>query len=112
MQDLLERLRELCGDRIVVHGAGRTDAGVHALAPIAHADVPTRVAVDKWRRALNANLPREIRVLRCTRARADFHARFDARGKIYIYRIWNAPVMPPFEMRRAWHLAGGLEVDA
>jgi tRNA pseudouridine38-40 synthase len=107
---LLQRaFAKICGGRIVVHGAGRTDAGVHALAQCAHVDVPER-KID-WLSALNANLPREIRVERCSRVRDDFHARFSAKGKIYRYRIWNAPVLSPFEHGRAWHLPGTLDFD-
>ncbi len=112
VQDHLEdAFAILCGKRVPVHGAGRTDAGVHALGQCAHVDVERVEGID-WVTALNGNLPREIRVLRCKRARADFHARFDARGKVYTYRIWNAGIMSPFELRRAWHLAGELDVAA
>ncbi len=93
------------GQRIVVHGSGRTDAGVHALGQVAHADVPRGFLPPvKWHAALNANLPPEIRILRCTRAAADFHARFQARGKTYLYRIHAAPIFPPLEIGRAWHM--------
>jgi len=111
VQDHLEEaFKTLCGgERVVVHGAGRTDAGVHALGQCAHVDVERKM---DWRTALNGNLPREIRVLRCVRAKEDFHARFSAKGKIYCYRIWNAEVMSPFELRRAWHLAGALDLEA
>jgi tRNA pseudouridine38-40 synthase len=110
VQDCLEAaFSTLCGERIVVHGAGRTDAGVHALGQSAHVEVTRHM---DWTTALNGNLPREIRVLRCARAHPDFHARFSARGKIYTYRIWNAPILSPFELRRAWHLAGPLDLDA
>jgi tRNA pseudouridine38-40 synthase len=64
-----------------------------------------------WITALNGNLPRTIRVVRCTRAPADFHARFSAKGKIYTYRIWNGPILSPFELGRAWHLAGPLGME-
>jgi tRNA pseudouridine38-40 synthase len=101
----------LRGVRVPVHGAGRTDAGVHALGQCAHADVEDSRTID-WTAALNANLPREIRVLKCTRARPDFHARYSARGKIYMYRIWNAAILSPFELRRAWHLSGALDLNA
>ena len=68
VQDHLETaFAKLCGERVVVHGAGRTDAGVHALGQCAHAEVARSGKLD-WTTALNANLPREIRVLRCTRA--------------------------------------------
>lgn len=97
-----------------VEGSGRTDSGVHALAQIAHCDVPAalRMGPHNWVRALNANLPSSIRVLECHPAAPDFHARFHAKGKIYRYRIWRADVMSPFEVGRAWHVYGELDVDA
>jgi tRNA pseudouridine38-40 synthase len=112
VQDHLEAaFATLCGRRVPVHGAGRTDAGVHALGQCAHADVEPKEGMD-WMGALNANLPREIRIMRCVPARKDFHARFSARGKHYTYRIWNGAVLPPFEFRRAWHLTGPLDLEA
>jgi tRNA pseudouridine38-40 synthase len=115
IQDHLEHaFNTLCGGgaRIPVHGAGRTDAGVHALAQCAHVDVPDLPRPLDWITALNGNLPRDIRVLRCTRARPAFHARFDATGKIYTYRIFNAPILSPFELHRAWHLARPLDLHS
>jgi len=112
VQDHLEAaFAQVCGRRIRVHGAGRTDAGVHALGQCAHVDIEREGEID-WTAALNANLPREIRVLRCRRAGADFHARYSAKGKIYLYRLWNAPVLSPFELRRAWHLPEPLDIGA
>jgi len=64
----------------------------------------------RWLEALNALLPPAIRVLRCRYVSNDFHARLSARGKIYRYRIWSAPVLPPFEYRRAWHIARPLDL--
>jgi tRNA pseudouridine38-40 synthase len=112
VQDRLERaFVRVGGERAVVHGSGRTDAGVHALGQVAHADVPRAfLPPAKWHAALNANLPPEVRVLRCTRARADFHARFQARGKTYLYRIHAAPIFPPLEIGRAWHVPGPLDL--
>jgi tRNA pseudouridine38-40 synthase len=106
VQDHLERaLARLCGGRIVVHGSGRTDAGVHALGQVAHADVPRgKFDLRTWQLALNANLPPEVRVLRVNRAAAGFHARFDARGKIYDYRLWLGSALHPLEIGRAWHV--------
>jgi tRNA pseudouridine38-40 synthase len=63
----------------------------------------------RWAAALNAHLPPTIRVLRCQRASSEFHARFSAKGKVYRYRIWSAPVLPPFEYRRAWHVISPLD---
>lgn len=114
VQDHLERaFLALCGTRIIVHGSGRTDAGVHALGQVAHVDVlPSRLAPSAWPAALNAHLPPEIRVLRVQRAPATFHARLNARRKIYLYRIWNAPCLHPLELGRAWLVPGELDLDA
>lgn len=113
VQDRLEQaFVRVGGQRVVVHGSGRTDAGVHALGQVAHADVPRGfLPAAKWHAALNANLPPEIRVLRCTRAAADFHARFQARGKTYLYRIHVGPIFPPLEIGRAWHVPGPLDLE-
>lgn len=107
VQDHLERaLAQVCGEkRIVVHGSGRTDTGVHALGQTAHIDVPRgRLPARTWLPALNANLPPEVRILRVTRASSEFHARFSAEGKVYTYRIWTGPVLHPLEIGRAWHV--------
>ncbi len=113
IQDHLEAaFAKLCGSRVNVQGSGRTDAGVHALAQIAHADVPKdRFTVDQWRNALNGHLPREIRVMRCQWARPDFEARFSATGKVYRYRIWNGSVFPPSEIGRAWHVFMPIDIE-
>jgi tRNA pseudouridine38-40 synthase len=111
VQDHLERAFErVTGKAVRVHGAGRTDAGVHALAQCAHVDVLKFLPPDRWIKALNALLPSAIRVLRCQYASKDFHARLSAKGKIYRYRIWTAPILPPFDYRRAWHIAQPLDL--
>ena len=113
VQDRLEAaFAELCGgNRITVHGSGRTDAGVHARGQVAHVDVP-----DSWRHdpaqaraAVNAHLPPGIRVQQARFVSPAFHARFSARGKVYRYRVWNAPVSDPFEVGRAWHFPSELD---
>jgi tRNA pseudouridine38-40 synthase len=113
VQDHLERaLHRISGTHVRVHGAGRTDAGVHALAQCAHADVPRhRLPPERWTNALNALLPPTIRVLRCRFVSASFHARFSAKGKVYRYRIWSAPIMPPLEFQRAWHVPREIDFD-
>lgn len=112
VQDYLERAMEkLVGQATRVQGAGRTDTGVHALEQVAHAEVP-RDAVPwrKWPLALNAHLPDAVRVLRVERAAPDFHAQFQARGKIYVYRLWNAHYLHPLEAGRVWHVPGPLDL--
>ncbi len=111
IQDHLEKaLEKICGERVRVHGAGRTDAGVHALAQVAHADIPVRrYPPERWVNALNGLLPSAIRIMRCRFVSDSFHARFSAKGKIYRYRIWNAEVAPPLEHGRAWHIRDPLD---
>lgn len=106
VQDALEKaFATITGTRIVVQGAGRTDAGVHAIAQCAHADVPDHsLPPDRWLRALNSHLPQGVRVMTTAAARPGFHARFSAKGKIYRYSIWNNPSMLPTERDRAWHV--------
>ena len=114
IQDHLERaFRAVTSERIRVHGAGRTDAGVHALGQCAHADVPSRaLSGAQWPLALNASLPAAIRVLRTRYMTQRFHARFSATGKIYEYRICNHRVLPPFETERAWQVPVKLDLAA
>ncbi len=110
IQDRLEAaLACVVGQKIRVHGAGRTDAGVHALGQCAHADVETKLEAAVLLAALNASLPPTIRILRCRFVARTFHARFDARGKIYRYRIATTPVLSPFELGRAWHVTSPLD---
>ena len=113
VQDELERaFHKIGGPRVRVHGAGRTDAGVHALAQCAHVDLPDRkMSGERWTNALNGVLPGTIRVLRCRYTSQKFHARFSAKGKLYRYRIWAAPILPPLEFGRAWHISAPLDVD-
>jgi tRNA pseudouridine38-40 synthase len=113
VQDQLEKaFKRLTGAAVRVHGAGRTDTGVHALGQCAHVDVePSRFTPERWAGALNALLPPPIRILSCRRVAPDFHARFSAKGKVYRYRIWRGRVLPPFEYGRAWHLMQALDLE-
>lgn len=111
--EMAEAFRKAIRINTQVHGSGRTDAGVHALAQIAHVDVPDtlRLGTDAWMSALNACLPSTIRVTVVEEADPSFHARFDARGKVYRYRIWRPALLSPFEADRAWHVHGPLDMD-
>ncbi|MCB1090711.1 MAG: tRNA pseudouridine(38-40) synthase TruA, partial [Verrucomicrobiae bacterium] len=112
--ELVAAFQKAIGANVRVHGSGRTDAGVHALGQVAHADVPesARLSDEAWRRALNARLPETIRVLAVADAPPEFHARFDAAGKVYRYRIWRLRLPSPFEAERAWHIHGPLDMEA
>jgi tRNA pseudouridine38-40 synthase len=95
-----------------VHGAGRTDAGVHALGQVASAQVSGGHETPELRRGLNALLPRDVRVMQVDEVAADFHARFSARAKAYRYAIRNAPIVSPFEYPFVWHVPDRLDVAA
>ena len=113
VQDHIEAaFQKILNQSIRVHGAGRTDAGVHALSQTAHVDVPAKKFLTKtWRTALNANLPPPVRILSCQHAPREFHARFSATGKTYRYRIWNHETFHPLEIGRAWHVPQRLAID-
>ncbi len=105
VQGLLEEaLAELDGRRVTVTGAGRTDAGVHALGQVAAATLERVIDAASVVRAINTRLPREVRVLDAVEVSASFRTRFDAKAKTYRYRIWNAEVVSPFERAYVWHV--------
>ena len=98
-----------------LHSSSRTDTGVHALGMVAHYEIPAaenKIPLARLAIALNAFLPEDIRVLHATRARKDFHARFDAGGKQYRYLVWNHHAMNPLLQDRAWHVARPLDFAA
>ena len=113
VQALIEdALEPLDGRRVTVTGAGRTDAGVHALGQVASFTLEREVDASTVLRAVNARLPPDVRILTAETVAPAFHARFDARSKTYRYRIWNVDVVSPFERRYVWHVPGALDVDA
>jgi tRNA pseudouridine38-40 synthase len=113
IQALIEQaLRALDGRDVTVTGAGRTDAGVHALGQVAAFTIAREMTADGVARALNAHLPPAIRVLSAEETPPAFHPRFGARAKTYRYQLCNADVLSPFDRGRAWHVPGPLDVDA
>jgi tRNA pseudouridine38-40 synthase len=113
IQDRVEAaIAEVVGQKLRVHGAGRTDTGVHALGQCAHVDLPpTRLEPATLTSAINASLPPQIRILRCRFVAQSFHARFSARGKVYRYRLATTPVLSPLEFGRAWHVTGKVDAE-
>jgi tRNA pseudouridine38-40 synthase len=111
VQGLIEEaLATIDGAPVTLHGAGRTDAGVHAEGQVASARVTS--PIEDWQlvRALNAHLPKAIRVTELTTVPDDFHARFSAVAKTYEYRIWNGRTVPPFIRQYAWHIIETLDL--
>ena len=115
VQGLLEKaLARLVCAPVRAFGSGRTDAGVHAACQVVHCDVPdTRFhAIHDWRHALNALLPRDIRVLEAGPAAPDFHARYSAVSKTYGYRFWQEQgFVPPWKAAYVW-ACGPLDTES
>jgi tRNA pseudouridine38-40 synthase len=109
LEDALEPIE---GGAVTVHGSGRTDAGVHALAQTASVSLSCAMDTATLARALNAVLPRDVRVVSVQEVDARFHARFSATGKVYEYRIVNGPIVSPFIDRYVWHVVPALDVAA
>jgi tRNA pseudouridine38-40 synthase len=111
VQGELEKVLSLLeGTEVHVAGSGRTDAGVHAEGQIASVKLAKNFAPEKLRAAINGNLWQDLRVLNVEQADEDFHARFSAKGKTYVYRVLNAPVLSPFWARYAHHETRPLDV--
>jgi tRNA pseudouridine38-40 synthase len=112
IQGLLEAaLGRFEGRSVTVHGAGRTDAGVHALGQVASATVTCGHDAETLCRGLNAHLPDDVRVLSVADVDGDFHARFSARSKAYRYLLRGGALANPFERSYVWHVGCALDVD-
>ncbi|HKB95596.1 MAG TPA: tRNA pseudouridine(38-40) synthase TruA [Rhizomicrobium sp.] len=110
---LEEAIEKLSGERVTVTGAGRTDAGVHALGQVAHFDLEKQFEPGKVRDALNYHLrPDPVAVLEAGIADAEFHARFSATARHYLFRILNRRSPPALEDGRVWHISPRLDADA
>lgn len=108
-QVLEEALATLFGSELRIHGAGRTDAGVHAAAQRAHFDPPFAIPPRGLLLGINQLLPHDVRVIAAEQVADDFHARFNATSKTYAYRIWNAEVADVFAFETHAHVAKALD---
>ncbi len=112
-QSTEEALARMTGERPTVHAAGRTDAGVHALAMSAHVDIDKSVTAHRLREGLNALVrPNPISVLSASEVAEDWHARFSCTGRKYLYRILNRRAPPALDLGRVWHVAAPLDASA
>ncbi len=107
IEDIIE---QMTGVKTFVRGAGRTDAGVHALGQVAHFDTEAHIPLHGFLKGINSSLPRAIAITSVEEAPPGFDARFSARGKLYRYSIWNAAVRAPLLDRYAWHAYRPLDV--
>lgn len=113
IQEYLETaIRKLTGERITITGAGRTDAGVHAAAQVVNFRTKSTIPIEKWPYALRGLLPKSIVAYRAELVSKEFHARYSAQGKTYLYRICREPWPSVFKQRFAYHYPGELDEKA
>jgi tRNA pseudouridine38-40 synthase len=112
IQNVIEdALAKMFGAAIRIEGAGRTDAGVHARAQRAHADIPFGIEPRGFRQGLNNLLPHDIRVAAVEAVEDNFHCRFAAKSKSYIYRVWNDEIADVFADQTHTHIPQPLDAD-
>jgi tRNA pseudouridine38-40 synthase len=112
-QTLEEALQRMTGEQAAFHAAGRTDAGVHALAMSAHVDIARDLTPHRLREGLNALVrPHPVSVLAVEQVADDWHARFSCTGRRYLYRILSRRAPPALDAARVWHIAVPLDVEA
>ena len=109
---LEEAIKTVSQVKVTVIGAGRTDAGVHALGQVVSFRTDGTMGAEDWQRALNGLLPSDISVLSAESVADDFHARYSARSKLYEYRILNRPERSAIDRQRAWHVHKPLDLGA
>ena len=109
--ELTRALSLIEGRDVVIHGSGRTDAGVHAEGQVASVVINREISLEKLRSAINANVSNDLRVLQAEIVDENFHARYSATGKTYAYRIVNGPVLSPFWARYAYQDARDLDIN-
>ncbi|MHC4600183.1 MAG: tRNA pseudouridine(38-40) synthase TruA [Planctomycetota bacterium] len=111
VQGALEKAAEtVVGRTVRIHGAGRTDAGVHALGQVAHFRTASPIPPHEMQRALNAHLPEDVAVRSVSEAPEDFHARYSARGKTYVYAVRLEGTSTVFDRRVVWTVRPALDV--
>jgi tRNA pseudouridine38-40 synthase len=110
--EIVNVLRRITQESVQLHGAGRTDAGVHALGQIGSFRTQSTLSAGEFQRALNALLPPSIRIVAAEEVGPDFNARWSARGKIYRYRLYRGKVVPPMLWRYVLHYPFPLDEDA
>jgi tRNA pseudouridine38-40 synthase len=112
IQQLLEEsIGRITGEESCVIGSGRTDAGVHAIGQVAHFHTASLLGERNFLMGINSLLPMDIVVREVREVDPSFHARFDVKSKIYLYRICNRPVRPALERNRAWFIWTPLDLE-
>ncbi|MBU0908459.1 MAG: tRNA pseudouridine(38-40) synthase TruA [Proteobacteria bacterium] len=109
--DLEEKLAMMTGEKIVIHGAGRTDSGVHALAMTAHFATYSSIACSSFRSGLNGLLTDSIKVMQVEEVDSSFHSRISARAKVYQYFFTTEKIVPPHRRYYCAHLPGDFDLE-
>ena len=110
-QVIEEAAARIAQEEIAVIGSGRTDAGVHALGQVANFRTRSRIPEESFLRGLNSLLPADVAIRELVEVAPSFHARYDAKSKVYLYRIWNARVRSPLLRNYAWFVRRPLDLD-
>lgn len=112
VQGVLENaIEQLCGEQCRLQVAGRTDAGVHAWAQVAHFDSPKEYDAERVKGALNYYMREDaVAIIHAEAVTEEFHARFSATGRRYLYRVLNRPTPPAIERGRVWHVPEPLDI--
>ncbi len=112
VQEVLQNtIHKVLGNKITLHGCSRTDAGVHAKMFCCHLDCEDNIPSDAFLRGVNGLLPNDISITDCKEVESDFHARYNAKGKTYIYNIYNGNLRDPFKAPFVWEIERPLNTD-
>lgn len=110
IQEVLETaIEEVTGEKIQIMGSGRTDSGVHAYGQVANFYTESRIPPERFALAINTRLPKDIRIIESEEVEKEFHSRFSAKGKAYIYKIYEGGIDSPFYFDRAFHVKNTLD---
>ncbi len=109
---LEEKIGTITGEKITINGSGRTDAGVHAVNQVASFKTTSEISESNLLRAINSMIPYDIVLKALTDVDEAFHARYDAKSKAYLYKIYNRPVRSAIYKNYSWHVRSALDIDA
>lgn len=111
-QELVTALEKACGHKVKLQGSGRTDEGVHAMGQTAHFDTDCTIPHGKYPEAANIYLPDDIKILKSSKVGNSFHARYDAKRKTYLYKMYNSRVQSPLRQGLFAHIPYKLDINS
>lgn len=111
-EKLVQSIEKVTGEKVTLYGSGRTDSGVHALGQVANFHTTAHIPPERFAFAINAYLPKDIRVMTSEAVPVNFHSRYSAVGKAYLYQIDTGVIPSPFTMPYTWHVPYSLDMSA